>query len=296
MEHIETAITKMLGIQYPIIAAPMFIVSNPDMVVNVSEAGGLGTMPALNARTTDDLVKSLRDIKSRTDKPYAINFMLIQNPRVEEDWAVLMEEKVPVIITSLGNPTEYIKQAHDRGLKVFCDVVNLRHAEKATQAGADALIAVSAGAGGHAGPIVANILIPWLKKHFDIPIIAAGGLATGQGLASMLALGASAGYYGTRFITSTENKFTPEFKQMIIDSGPEDIVNSAEITGHPANFLKQSLADYKKLGDQAKSWKDAWSAGQTVALIDEVKPCTEIVAELVQEYKQALRSLPQATS
>ena len=296
MEKIETPITKMLGIRYPIIAAPMFLISNPDMLVAVAEAGGMGAMPSLNTWTTKEFRDRIREIKSRTDKPFAINFMLILNPRLEEDWAVIMEEKVPVVITSLGNPTKYIKQAHDRGIKVFCDVVNLKHAEKAAQAGADALIAVAAGAGGHAGPIVPSILIPWLKNHLDVPIIGAGGLATGQGLASVMALGADGGYFGTRFVACEENKFNEDFKKMVVEASAEDIINTDEVSGHPANFLKKSIEHFRELGEKSDKWTDAWSAGQTVALIDDIKPCAKIVEDIVQEYKDVVQKLPQATS
>jgi len=292
MEKIETAITKMLGIRFPIISAPMFLVSNPDMIVAVGEAGALGAMPALNALTSDIFRHQLREIKSRTDKPFAINFMLLLNPRLKEDWAIILEEKVPLVITSLGNPTEFIKQAHDSNIKVFCDVVNLKHAEKATKAGADALIAVAAGAGGHAGPIVPTVLIPWLKQHLDIPIIGAGGLATGQGLASILALGADGGYFGTRFVASEENKFNSEFKQMILEATPEDILNTAEVSGHPANFLKKSIERFRTLGEKSDKWVDAWSAGQTVGLVDDIKPCAKIIEDIVREYREAVAALP----
>lgn len=292
----ETAVTRMLGIRYPIIAAPMFLVSNPDMMVATGEAGGLGTMPALNARTTDAFREAIRDVKARTNAPYGVNLILLNNPRLKEDLAVCLEERVPLIITSLGDPTELIAAAHARGTKVFCDVVNARHAKKAKAAGADALIAVSAGAGGHAGVITPFVLVPWLRKEVGLPVVAAGGLADGATLAAALALGAGAGYFGTRFIASTEAPVEDGFKRAICDANPEDIEYTPEVTGHPANFLRGSLESWreKKLegGSEVKKWRDVWSAGQTCGLIHEVKGCGEIVADIMAEYEASRAAMP----
>jgi nitronate monooxygenase len=292
----ETAITRMLGIRYPVIAAPMFLVSNPDMLVAVGEAGGLGAMPALNARTTDAFREAIREIKRRTNAPFGVNLILLGNPRLREDLAVCLEEKVPLLITSLGDPTELIAAAHDHGTRVFCDVVNARHAKKAKAAGADALIAVSAGAGGHAGVVTPFVLVPWLRREVGLPVVAAGGLADGGTLAAALALGADAGYYGTRFIASTEAPVEEAFKRAICDAGPEDIEYTPEVTGHPANFLKASVASWREKqvegGPEVKKWRDVWSAGQTCGLIHEVKPCAAIVADIMAEYEAARTGMP----
>jgi nitronate monooxygenase len=291
-----TDITRMLGIRYPIIAAPMFLISNEDMVVAVSEAGGLGTMPALNWRTTEAFREAVRTIKARTDKPFGVNLILLNNDRLQADLEVCLEERVPLIITSLGNPTELIKVAHARGLRVFCDVISLRHAQKAQAAGADAVIAVSAGAGGHAGTISPFVLVPYLRQALDIPVIAAGGISTGAGVAAALTLGAGAAYLGTRFIASTESPAEEGFKAMILQAQPEDIEYTPEVTGHPANFLRESLANFRdikaKAESEAKRWRDCWSAGQGVALIDAVQPCGDIVAQLMREYEAARTGLP----
>lgn len=290
-----TRITRMLGIRYPIIAAPMFLISNPDMLVEVGEAGALGAMPALNARTTDAFREAVREVKRRTNAPFGVNLMLLGNDRLREDMQVCVEERVPLVITSLGNPTELIQVAHQHGIKVFCDVVNLKHASKAHAAGADALIAVASGAGGHAGPVSPFVLVPWLANALDIPVVAAGGIATGQGVASALALGADAAYLGTRFINSTESPAGEDFKRAIIEASPEDIEYTPEVTGHHANFIKHSLEGFRaaqQQGVDVKRWRDVFSAGHSVGLIDAVKPCREIVAELVAEYESARRGLP----
>jgi nitronate monooxygenase len=292
----QTSLTQMLGIRYPIIAAPMFLVSNADMLVAVGEAGALGTMPSLNARTTDSFRETVREIKSRTNAPFGVNLILLNNDRLLPDLQVCFEERVPLIITSLGNPTELIAAAHERGIKVFCDVVNLKHAQKAQAAGADAVIAVSHGAGGHAGVISPFVLVPYLRSQLQIPVVAAGGIATGEGVAAAMALGAGAAYIGTRFIASTEAPVADDFKQAIVNAAPEDIEYTPEVTGHPANFIRHSLDRYRELKREAttevKRWRDVWSAGHGVGLIDAVKPCGQIVADLVAEYEAARQRMP----
>lgn len=293
---IETALTRMLGIRYPIVAAPMFLVSSPEMVAAVGNAGGLGTMPALNFRTTDEFRAALKRVRELTDAPVGVNLILLGNERLEADLRVCLEEGVAVIITSLGDPTRVIEAAHAHGAKVFCDVVSARHAAKAAAAGADALVAVAAGAGGHAGTTTPFVLIPQLKALTGLPVLAAGGLADGAGLAAAIALGADGGYFGTRFIASEEAPVPDAFKQAICQATPEDIEYTPEVTGHPANFLKGSLATYREAqasGDAGalKRWRDVWSAGQTVGLIGAVSPCADIVAEVAEGYHRAVARL-----
>ena len=289
-------LTRMLGIRYPIVAAPMFLISDVDMVVGVSEAGGLGTFPALNYRTTEQFREAIRAIKSRTAAPFGVNLILLGNPRLEADLKVCLEEGVPLLITSLGNPTAVIQAAHAHGIKVFCDVIGLKHAQKCAAVGADAVIAVSAGAGGHAGTISPFVLVPFLKRHLSIPVLAAGGISDGRGMAAALSLGASAVYLGTRFIATEESPAPEGYKEMILQAAPEDIEYSPEVSGHPANFLRSSLEKFRASGENAErrpsAWKDVWSAGQGVGLIDEVLSCRAVIEKLISEYEAVRRALP----
>lgn len=323
---IETAFTKMMNIQYPIIGAPMFLVSNNDMVVAISEAGGIGTVPTLNYRPESKLDEALKEIKSRTKKPIGVNIIVNKsNARAQNDLKCCLDNGVELFITSLGSPKEVIQEAHKQGAKVLCDVVNLEHAKKVQDMGADGVIAVSAGAGGHAGPISPIVLISWLKSELSVPVIAAGGIANGATMASMLTLGADGVSIGTRFIASAEAQIEQAYKDAIVNSTPEDIVMTTRLSGTPAAVIKtpyiekvglhlpwylNALKNQKLtkkyivsiihyLGSRSlenaatkTTWKNVWSAGQSVGLIDEVLPCAEIVAKLVQEYDQSLRDVP----
>ncbi len=295
----DTAITRMLGIRFPIIAAPMFLVSNADMLVAVGDAGATGAMPSLNARTADAFRETLENIRGRTTTPYGVNIILWNNPRLEEDLKICLELQVPYLITSMGDPTQVVKLAHERGMLVFADVIGMRHAEKAVKAGVDAIIAVCSGAGGHAGLLSPFALIPWLVKEVPVPIIAAGNIVNGQTMAAAMALGASAAYVGTRFIATPESPAPDGFKQMILDASPEDIEYTPEVSGHPASFLKASLERFRQGQPEgeppslagAKAWKDVWSAGQGSGLINQVKPCAQVVQEFVDEYRTCTASL-----
>lgn len=285
---ITTDFTRLLGIRYPIISAPMFLLSNPDMLVAVAEAGGLGIMPALNLRSTESFEEAVREIRGRTNKPFGINMIVLGNDRLEADMDVCVKHKVPFIVTSLGNPTDVIRRTHEYGGRVFCDVINLKHALKVKSAGADGLITVAAGAGGHAGPIAMNVLVPWLKKETGMPVIAAGGIGSGAQVLSALALGASAAYLGTRFIATRECPAEAGYKDMILSASPEDIVMSPVVTGHDCNFLKDSLARFSSGESGLKRWKDVWSAGQGVGLINDIPSIQELVDRLVAEYVEEL--------
>ncbi len=324
----KTVITEMLGIEYPIIAAPMFLVSNPELVAAVSNAGGLGTMPALNYRKPEDFEAGLVRIKELTDKPYGINIITNKsNIYQEAQLEICARHKVPVIITSLGSPAQVIEQMHAVGGKVFCDVTNLAYARKVEEQGADAVVAVAYGAGGHAGGIVSSVLVPWLVDNLSIPVIAAGGIADGRSLCAAMALGAAAGYLGTRFIASEEVQVSMPYKQEIVDRNPEEITYTAAVTGTPANFINtpylQSLGTgngfpgnlFKKFSftrkwwkmykgyramkgmtasaqREQKAWKDVWSAGQTVGLIHDIQPAARIVTGIVNQYEAARAELP----
>ena len=323
---IETSFTKLMNIDYPIIGAPMFLVSNVDMVVAISEAGGIGTFPSLNYRPPEKMVEALREIKSKTKKPIGINIIVNKsNTRAAGDLKCALDHGVKLFITSLGSPKDVIIDAHKNGSKVICDVVNLEHAKKVQDLGADGVIAVSAGAGGHAGPVSPIVLVPWLKKEISIPIIAAGGIADGYTMAAMLALGASAVSIGTRFIASTEAHIEPAYKQAIVDSSPEDIVMTTQISGTPAAVIRTPYIDrvglelpwyFKLLKDRkltkkyivplihylgskaleeaatGPSWKTVWSAGQSVGLINEILSCDAIMKKLIKDYETCLSNAP----
>ncbi len=310
----------------PLIGAPMFLVSNTDMVVAVSEAGGIGTMPTLNYRPVEKYVEALKNIKSRTKKPIGVNIIVNKsNNRRAEDLKHALDNGVELFITSLGHPGEVIKAAHANGAKVFCDVTNLEHGLKVQDLGADGVIAVGSGAGGHAGPISPTVLIPWLKKELKIPIIAAGGVADGAGMAAMLLLGAAGVSVGTRFIACKEAQIDQAYKNAIVNSTPEDIVMTTRISGTPAavintpyiekigrdlpwylvalknnRFTKKytvpliHLLGMKALEKAAgtTTWKEVWSAGQSVGLINEILSCEDIVKGFVKEYETAVSRMP----
>ena len=295
---LSTELSERLGLKYPIVVAPMFLISNKEMIVAAAEAGVLGTMPTLNARTAEALRADLEWIRARTDRPFGLNLTIgLTDPeRREIDMALVEEFEVPVLITSYGNPTEYVRRAHARGITVFHDVINLRHAQKAEAAGVDAIIGVAAGAGGHAGKISPYTLYPYLRQHLTTPIIAAGCISTGEQIAASLALGAELVYMGTRFIASNESAAQPAYKEMVVNAVPEDIVYTDGVSGVHANFFKQTLPEQPDFvpgiaGDTAKRWKSIWSAGHGSSLVEEIRPIGEIVQDLVGEYEQAVHRL-----
>lgn len=302
--RIRTPLAEKLGLRYPIVCAPMFIISNKEMIVAAAEAGILGSMPSINLRTHEAFREALAWIRARTDKPFAINLTIkLTDPeRLENDFAACLEFGVPVIITSYGNPSELARRAHERGVTVFHDVIHLHHALKAQSAGADAIIGVAAGAGGHAGTTSPYVLYPHLRENLKVPVIAAGCIATGRQLAASLALGAELVYMGTRFIASTECGAEARYKSMVVGGAPESIVYTDAVSGVHANFLRETVpgmatadraaaqADVQQHG--GKKWKDIWSAGQGIALAKEVKPIAAIVDDIAREYGEVLRGLP----
>lgn len=319
----KTAFTELMKCEIPLIVAPMFLVSNEEMVANSSNAGAVGTFPALNYRPIENYAKALKDIRAKTNKSIGVNVIVNKsNTRQKEDLKIALDNGVDMFITSLGSPAEVIRQAHQNGAKVFCDVTNLEHAKKVQDLGADGVIAVGSGAGGHAGPISPLVLIRWLKKELSIPVVAAGGIADGYQMAAALILGASAVSVGTRFIASKEAQVDEAYKQAILKSTPEDIVMTTKISGTPAavinteyikksgtdlnpilNFMKNNsvLKKYTVplihwLGMQAlekaankASWKTVWSAGQSVGLVDEILTCKEIIEKFQSEFEEAVK-------
>lgn len=323
---IETEFTRSFGIKYPIIGAPMFLVSNEELVSEVSNAGGLGSFPALNYRPIENYVKALKKMKELTQKPIGVNIIVNKsNTRQNDDLKLALDVGVELFITSLGNPKEVIRQAHSQGAKVYCDVTNLEHAKKVQDLGADGVIAVSSGAGGHAGPISPMVLIPWLKSELKIPVVAAGGITNGANLLAALALGADAVHVGTRFIASTEAKVNQDYKDAIVRSTPEDILLTTRVSGTPASVIRTEYIDkvgtdlplalkilkqqkwaknyivplIHYLGSKAlenaadkPTWKTVWSAGQGVGLIHDILPAKQIVENMVHGYYDALKNLP----
>ncbi|TAJ57405.1 nitronate monooxygenase family protein [Brevundimonas sp.] len=290
------------GLKLPVIAAPMFLVSGPDLVVEACNAGVIGTFPSLNQRTTEGYRDWVRGIKSRL-KPDAAAFGVNHivhptNPRLMADMMVSVEEKVPLIITSLGAVRDVVDAVHGYGGVVFHDIANVRHARKAAQAGVDGLILVANGAGGHAGVVNPFALVEEVRSFFDGTIILSGCLSTGRDVAAARMMGADFAYMGTRFISTTESMAQAEYKQMVVEAGASDITYTPAVSGIPANFLTPSLIangiDPKSLpehkldmADEAKAWKTVWSAGQGSAGVRDVLPVAELVARMLEEHSQA---------
>lgn len=314
------------NLSLPVIAAPMFLISGPKLVVECCKNGIVGTFPALNQRTSEGFEEWLIQIKSElkafeeeTGKkaaPFGVNLVVHPtNPRLEADVKLCVKHRVPLVITSLGAVSQVVDAIHSYGGLVFHDIIKKRHAEKAAEAGVDGLILVSAGAGGHAGTINPMSLIAEVKKIFDKTIILSGCISTGRDVASALQMGADLAYMGTRFINTEESKATEEYRKMIIEAGASDVVYTAAISGVHANFLAASLKaagitedDLKKdtkidfgkeLNTEAKAWKTIWSAGQGVTTIDDVLPVSKLVDNLksgfkiaVEEQAQLLKTYP----
>ena len=295
---LQTSLSKKLGLKYPMVVAPMFLISNKEMIVAAAEAGILGTMPTLNARTPEKLRADLEWIRERTDKPFGLNLTIgLTDPeRREQDMAMFEEFEVPVLITSYGNPTEYVARAHKVGALVFHDVINLKHALKAQEAGVDAIIGVSSGAGGHAGTISPFALLPFLRRELDVPVIAAGSIGTGEQLAAAFSLGAELAYMGTRFIASAECGAEDAYKDLVVSAVPDDIVYTNEVSGIHANFFKKTLPNHPDFvpglaGDPGKRWKSIWSAGHGATQVEAILTIAEIVEQLVAEYEKVMNVL-----
>lgn len=303
------------GISLPVVAAPMFLISGPELVIASCKAGIVGTFPALNQRTTEGFEEWVIQIKQElaawekeTGKkaaPFGVNIIVHHtNPRVEADLRICVKHKVPLIITSLGAVQQVVQAVHSYGGVIFHDVVKRRHAEKAIEAGVDGLILVCNGAGGHAGMLHPVPFINEIKSIFNGTILLSGCLSTGRDVAAATQMGADFAYIGTRFINTKESKASEEYKQMIIDSSADDIVYTAAISGVPANFMRKSLeamgitkeqwerkakVDFgKELDSEAKAWKTLWSAGQGVSTIQDTLPLQELVSSMKQEFKEAI--------
>ena len=297
----------------PVICAPMFIISNPDLVIAQCKSGIIGSFPALNARPKELLDEWLTRIKSElaadpNAAPFAVNQIIHpSNERLEHDMALCVKHEVPLIITSLSAPTQIVLHVHAYGGKVFHDVISVRHAEKALEAGVDGLILVCAGAGGHAGTLSPFALVGEIRKFYDGPIALSGSITNGQSILAAQAMGADFAYIGTRFIATQEANAVEAYKQAIVDSAAKDVVYTPYFTGVHGNYLTRSIVaaglDPANLpvkdktamsfggARDAKAWKDIWGAGQGVGTIDEVLPTTDLVARLKQEYRSAKMTL-----
>lgn len=290
-------------LRMPVVAAPMFLVSGPELVVESCRAGVLGSFPALNQRTTEGLREWLRQIDGEltdADAPYAVNLIVHPtNARLRADLEVVVEHKVPVVITSLGAVPDVVDAVHSYGGLVLHDVTTLRHAQKAAEAGVDGLILVSAGAGGHAGTINPFALMATVRPWFDGIIALAGSITTGADVLAARALGADLAYLGTRFIATAESSAPEGYTQQILEAGAGDIVYTPAVSSIPANFLAASLAaagvdpvsvpDPMHLGSEQefKAWRDIWSAGHGVAGIHDVPSVAQLVDRLAAEYDEA---------
>lgn len=300
-------------VRVPAIAAPMFLVSNPKLVAACCKGGVVGTFPALNQRSTAGFVEWLDELKSLLgpqDAPHGVNLVVHKtNPRLQADLAEVVKHQVPLVITSLGAAAEVVDAVHSYGGLVFHDVISLRHAEKAAQAGVDGLIPVAAGAGGHAGTLNPFALVPEIRAMFPGYIALSGCIGSGAGIAAAQALGADFGYLGTRFIGTQEAEAPAAYKQMLLDTRAADIVYTPHISGVPANFLRPSIVragmdpdhlqpktevDFGTELSAGKAWKDIWSAGQGTGSITDLPPAGELCERLVQEYRDTCRRLGSA--
>ncbi|MFN4297040.1 MAG: NAD(P)H-dependent flavin oxidoreductase [Brevundimonas sp.] len=297
---IPASLDKNLAL--PVIAAPMFLVSGPDLVVETCNAGMIGTFPSLNQRTTEGYRDWLVEIKDRLKPdaaPFGVNHIVHPtNPRLMADMMVSVEHQVPLIITSLGAVRDVVDAVHGYGGVVFHDIANVRHARKAAEAGVDGLILVANGAGGHAGVVNPFALVNEVRSFFDGTIILSGCLSTGQDVAAALMMGADFAYMGTRFIATTESLAQSEYKQMIVDAGASDVTYTPAVSGIPANFLTPSLVangiDPKSLpehkldmGEEARAWKTVWSAGQGAGGVHDIPTTAELIRRLNDEFTSA---------
>lgn len=310
---------KLLGIDYPIIVAPMFLISNTRMVKAALDNGVTAAFPALNYRTDSDLRNAFREIREHTTKPFGVNLIVNKsNPKYKGQLETLLELQPAFIITSLGSPKEVIDRCKPAGIKVFCDVVDLTYARKVEALGADAVIAVNSRAGGHAGNIEPKELISMLRDNLSIPIIAAGGIAKGEDIRQVMDWGAAGVSVGTIFIASDETDVSADYKQAIVDYGEKDIVRTTKLSGSPltvintpyvkqmgteATWLERLMHRNKRLKKYIKmfmafrgmkavekaatgpTYKTLWCAGPAIEHVHAVRPMEEIIQTLIREYK-----------
>ena len=323
MNPIKTDLTEMLGIKYPIIMAPMFLVSNAKMTIEGIKAGATGAIPALNYRTDVAFREALEEIKNSTDGPFGINLIVNKsNVRLKEQLQTCVDYNVDYIITSLGSPRAVIEACANIKTKIFCDVTEDRYAKKVEELGADAVIAVNSEAGGHAGKLVSADLIPLLRSTCKIPVISAGGVGTGLGLKEKLDLGASGVSIGSPFIATVEAGVSQEYKQAIVDYGADDIVMTTKLSGTPCTVINtpyvkeigteqtwletvlnknRTLKKYTKMitfykgmkslekAASGATYKTVWCAGPSIEHVHTIKPIKDIIETLVREYEVSFK-------
>lgn len=301
------------NLRLPAIAAPMFLVSGPELVIAACRAGLIGSFPAPNARTAEDLEDWISRIESAlaTDPAaaaWAINLVVHpSNNRLESDLACVIRHKVPLVITALGSPARVVDQVHAYGGLVFADVNSVGFARKAAAAGVDGLVLVAAGAGGHTGQTAGFAFVEEVRQFWGGPIVLGGAISTGQAIRAAEVLGADLAYLGTSLIAAEESMAVPAYKDMVVAAGAEDIVPSRGITGVTANWLRSSLVaagydparmpedkkpNFENAQDDAKAWKNVWSAGQGVGAVRAREPIAAIIARLEQEYRAACKLPP----
>ena len=292
----------------PLIASPMFIVSQPKLVIAQCKAGIVGAFPSLNARPSgvfEDWLQHLNRELTDQDAPFAVNLIVHKtNARLEEDLALCVKYRVPIVITSLGARADVNEAVHSYGGIVLHDVINTMFARKAVDKGADGLIAVAAGAGGHAGILSPFALVEEIRAWFDGPLVLSGAIATGRSIAAAKMMGADLAYMGSAFIATEEANADPEYKQMIVDSSADDIIYSDYFTGVLGNYLRPSITaaglDADKLPsgsnmdiasmaeDGKKAWRDIWGAGQGIGAVEKVQPAARFIEELKAQYQAAI--------
>lgn len=300
----------------PIIAAPMFLISGPDLVAACCRSGIAGTFPALNQRTTegfanwlDEIAARLGDEAGEATAPYGVNLVVHRsNPRLERDLAVVVDRKVPLVITSLGLNRDLIKAVQGYGGLVFHDVTTLAFAAKAAEAGVDGLIAVAAGAGGHAGLLSPFAAIADIRRIYDGILVLGGAMSNGAQVAAAITMGADMAYLGTRFMATRESMAPEQLGAMLVEATSADIVYTPAISGVPGNFLRRSILAAGRDPDdftrpatfdfgtaEAKAWRDIWAAGHGVGDIQDLPPAAELCRRLATEYDEAIaraRNLP----
>jgi nitronate monooxygenase len=305
-------------LRLPVVGAPLFIVSNPDLVIAQCKAGIVGSFPALNARPqslldewlhriTEELAAWDRDHPDTPAAPFAVNQIVHRsNDRLQQDMATCAKWKVPIVITSLGAVPEVNDGVHGWGGIVLHDIINDRFARSAVRKGADGVIAVAAGAGGHAGTLSPFALVQEIRQWFDGPLLLSGAIAHGRSILAAQAAGADLAYIGSPFIATTEANAAADYKQGIVDGRAADIVYSNLFTGVHGNYLKASIAasgldpdnlpegDLKTMnfgGGSTKAWRDIWGSGQGIGTVEEVRPAGDYVAELIAQYDAAKQEL-----